>query len=242
MNDMKGRSQHSECEIDSMGALPINQNGLGSIRERQDGFTMVGRRGRTWKCDAKDEPPVTKVRNSYQALGEEHKKRAGRDEGTKDIDEPKRTPKRRPTISALIEHDPGGKLMSTEVRDTKWVEHTFTVDSGACEHVTGDCDIMNVPTREGPKARRCVRYEVANGDEIANLGEKACVIVTPESKTQMPVTMQVCDVHKSLLAVGKITKSGKKVVFDEASSYIEDKETGERLNLKKAGNLWTLKA
>ena len=51
--------------------------------------------------------------------------------------------------------------------------------------------------------------------------------------------------HKSLLSVGKIVGAAKRVIFDaEASggSYIEDKVTGEKLPLKKQGNIWTLSA
>ena len=98
---------------------------------------------------------------------------------------------------------------------------------------------------KGVKAQRHVTYEVANGEEIANLGEKQAILATEKSSVALPITIQVCDVHKSLLSVGKIVNAGKRVVFDaEASggSYIEDKATQEKLPLKKQGNLWTLSA
>ena len=90
-----------------------------------------------------------------------------------------------------------------------------------------------------------VSYEVANGDEIPNLGEKRCIITTDEASEAIPLTMQVCDVHTSLLSIGKMVKAGKKVIFNSESdggSYIECKTNGEKLFLKPDGNLWTLKA
>ena len=122
--------------------------------------------------------------------------------------------------------------------------HTVTLDSGACDHVCSDAS-LRVPTVPGEKSPRGVAYEVANGDEIAQFGEKKCVITTGEATVPTPLTMQVCDVHKSRLSIGKMVKAGKRVVFDSESSggaYIECKASGEKLPLRPDGNLWTLKA
>ena len=58
------------------------------------------------------------------------------------------------------------------------------------------------------------------------------------------LTAQVCDVNKALLSVSKVTRSGSRVIFDADGSYIEDKNSGERMHLvEKNGmymlNLWT---
>ena len=45
------------------------------------------------------------------------------------------------------------------------------------------------------------------------------------------VTAQVCDVHRPLMSVKKMCRSGHRVVFDEEGSFIESKETGERLKI-----------
>ena len=85
-----------------------------------------------------------------------------------------------------------------------------------------------------------VSYEVANGDEIPNLGEKRCIITTEEASEARPLTMQVCDVHKSLLSIDKIIKAGKRVVFDAETNggpFIRCRTTGEKLKLNPDCNL-----
>ena len=43
----------------------------------------------------------------------------------------------------------------------------------------------------------------------------------------------VTGVKKPLASVGAIVDAGNRVVFDEGMSYIENKATGERINLKR---------
>ena len=103
--------------------------------------------------------------------------------------------------------------VSAASETNQWEEHIFTLDSGACDHVCADSSLA-VPTVLGDRSMKGVAYEVANGDEIPNLGEKRCVTTTDESAELVQLAMQVCDVHKSLLSVGKIVKAGRRVVFD----------------------------
>ena len=134
---------------------------------------------------------------------------------------------------------------ATERADGDWVEHEFTVDTRACDHVTNPAELTAIPIVKGEKACNKVKYEVANGEEVDNLGERRAILATEGSMAALHVTLQVCDVHKSLLSVGKIVGAAKRSIFDaEASggSYIEDKVTGEKLPLRKQGNIWTLSA
>ena len=55
------------------------------------------------------------------------------------------------------------------------------------------------------------------------------------------LTAQVCDVNKALLSVSKVAKSGGRVVFDSDGSYIEDKTTGEIINLFERNGMFMLK-
>ena len=71
-----------------------------------------------------------------------------------------------------------------------WESHTFTIDSGACDHAFSDSS-MDIPTVPGDKSRRGVSYEVANGDEVHNLGEKICIFATEFNEDALPLTMQV---------------------------------------------------
>ena len=80
---------------------------------------------------------------------------------------------------------------------------------------------------------------------IDNIGEKRAILATDESRTALPITIQICDVHNSRLSVGKIVGAGKRVVFDadaSGGSYIEDRASTEKLPLARQGHLWTLTA
>ena len=68
---------------------------------------------------------------------------------------------------------------------------------------------------------RGVQYEVANGVQIPNLGERKLVGVTEEG-VERKLTAPMCDVNKTLMGVRKFAKAGNRVVFDEEGSYIED--------------------
>ena len=54
------------------------------------------------------------------------------------------------------------------------------------------------------------------------------------------MTAQVADVSKALLSVKKIVAAGNKVVFDD-SSYIEDKNTGDRTWLHEENGMYMLR-
>ena len=52
--------------------------------------------------------------------------------------------------------------------------------------------------------------------------------------------VQVTEVNKALLSVSRIVKAGNRVVFDEDGSYIEDKSTGEWIDLRERNGLYHL--
>ena len=119
------------------------------------------------------------------------------------------------------------------------------VDSGASETVVSEDMIVTADIQEGQASRRGVEYEVANGVRIPNLGEKKFIGVTNEG-VKRKLVAQVCDVNKALLSVSRVTNSGSKVVFDSSGSYIEDKNTGEKIHLEERNGmfmirLWTKK-
>ena len=75
---------------------------------------------------------------------------------------------------------------------------------------------------------------------IPNLGEQKFVAFTKEG-CQKNIRVQVCDVNKGLLSVSKVTNGGSEVVFDSDGSYIEDKNTGERMYLTERNGMYMLK-
>ena len=113
------------------------------------------------------------------------------------------------------------------------------VDSGATETVMSEDMLRSIALREGMAMKQGVTYEVANGIRIANLGEKRFEGVTEDGGVKN-ITAQVCSVNKALLSVSKAVKAGNRVVFDDSGSFIENKESGERIWLKQQGGIYTL--
>ena len=129
------------------------------------------------------------------------------------------------------------------VKEGEWEEVELAVDSGAADTVINEDMVIPAITREGTASNRGVEYEVANGARIPNLGEKKFVGVSNEGISRK-LTAQLCEVNKGLLSVSKITNGGSRVVFDSDGSYIEDKNTREKMYLKEKNGmhmltLWT---
>ena len=83
-----------------------------------------------------------------------------------------------------------------------------------------------------------VTYEVANGEEIPNLGEKLMPVVTAEG-TWRRLRAQVADVLKALQSVMTLVQAGHMFVFgdgdDGRGNYILNKSTGETTAVKDDG-------
>ncbi len=126
-----------------------------------------------------------------------------------------------------------------------WQLVTFTVDSGASETVMGVSSLDSIPTVEGHLAKIGVKYEVANGEVIPNLGEKRFLGTWFAGEADgvgitRPMVAQVTSVNKSLLSVGRLDDCGYNTVFAGNQSYIEDRKTKERMKLNKVGTVYTL--
>ena len=116
----------------------------------------------------------------------------------------------------------------------------MTVDSGATETVINDDMLQNVDTKQGNAYKRGVKYEVANGEVIDNLGEKTFEGVL-ESGEVRGVTAQVCDVNKALMSVRKMVNAGNRVVFEPNGGYIENMHTGSKIDMTDKGGMYTIK-
>ncbi len=114
------------------------------------------------------------------------------------------------------------------------------MDSGASETVIHEEMVGQVEVKEGSASRRGVKYEVANGVRIPNLGEQK-FSGTSDEGIQRTLTAQVCDVNKALLSVKKVVAAGNNVVCDQESSYIEDKQTDENMWLQEQNGMYMLK-
>ncbi len=124
--------------------------------------------------------------------------------------------------------------------DDEWEKIEFHVDSGATETVLSEAMLMCVATKPGFAMKQGVKYEVANGVRIDNLGEKNFKGVSKEGFFRS-MTAQVCDVNKALLSVKKVIAAGNQVVFgSKEGSYIESNTTGERMWLEERGGMYIL--
>ena len=135
----------------------------------------------------------------------------------------------------LVAKEPTGAICT--VAEDEWVEIEVAIDSGATETVMA-AEPLNgiVDITEGPALRRGVAYEVANGVEIPNLGERKLLGFTEEGG-QRGITVQICAVNKTLMSVSKVAAQGNRVVFDDEGSYIEDKVSGERTCMQQVGGM-----
>ena len=122
----------------------------------------------------------------------------------------------------------------------EWQEIEFAVDSGATESVINEDMLPAIPLTESEASKRGVKYEVANGVRIPNLGQKQFDGITDDESLRN-IKVQVCDVNKALLSVKKVLNAGNRVVFDGEGSYIEDKSTGEKMWLREEGGMYMLR-
>ena len=133
-----------------------------------------------------------------------------------------------------------GRTLSMTQESSLWQKLIITIDSGASESVAPASAAGNVPLVDSPGSRSGVTYEVANGQTIDNLGQKNCIVMARGGSSEQLLSFQICEVHKPLLSVSKLLTVGKRVIFDDQWSYIEDKVTGERLTLIPKDGLFEL--
>ena len=82
-----------------------------------------------------------------------------------------------------------------------------------------------------------MKYEVASGDKIPNLGEKHVKVKTREGVSKSCV-FQVAEVTQPLASVKAMTAAGHTVVFDSRGSYALDKRTGWWTMFREQGNAY----
>ncbi len=115
------------------------------------------------------------------------------------------------------------------------------VDRGATDTVmTVECLEGVSEIIEGAALKKGVQYEVANGYQIPNLGERQFLGITEEGGHR-GVVAQICAVNKNLMCVSKIAKQGNRVVFDDDGSYVEDKASGEKTWMHNVDGMYVLK-
>ena len=119
----------------------------------------------------------------------------------------------------------------------EWEELWMTVDSGAGATVVSDQHIKAV---SAVNPRPEIKYEVADGSHIPNLGGKDFAAYT-DCGSLRRITAQVTEVNKVLLSAAKLVQSGHRAVFDPTLSYIEHCETGEWFPLEENNGTFALR-
>ena len=143
-----------------------------------------------------------------------------------------------PGLRVLTEKRPHSLMPLAGSNDGGWEHFEAILDSGATvtvipPHIGRDYEVV-----PGAASKAGVRYEVANGEEIPNLGEKLLPVVTNEGSWRGMVA-QVADVTKALQSVRALVRAGHVVVFGDgdcgADHYIYNKVTGETNFVKDDG-------
>ena len=124
------------------------------------------------------------------------------------------------------------------------MELEVTVDSGACDTVMpiSSCDFKILPSYASTHG---IEYEVANGAEIPNLGERKCLIRTPGNRKERRITFQVADVHKPLLSVTRAADAGFDCLLTDTGGHLiprgdwNNRETW--IPITRKGNLYTMR-
>ena len=154
----------------------------------------------------------------------------------KAADDTKVRSKLRHMLKVFSEKRQGGALMP--ISSTEWEYVEAVLDSGATvtvipAHVGQGYDI--VPSAA---SKAGVMYEIANGEEIPNLGEKLMAVVTDDGAWR-GLQAQVADVSKMLQSVRSLVKAGHTVVFgdgdDGHSHYVYHKLSGECIGVRDDG-------
>ena len=122
------------------------------------------------------------------------------------------------------------RTQSLRPLESKWEKFIAILDSGASVTVVPPHIGHDYETTRGEAAIAGVRYEIADGNEIPNLGEKLLPIMTREG-TWRSLKAEVADISRALQSVRSLVKTGHRVVFgggdDGNFHYIENVLTGE---------------
>lgn len=115
----------------------------------------------------------------------------------------------------------------------------LTIDSGAAEHVIGPDTLPHIPTQPSEGSKNGVHYVTANGTKMANQGEQVISAKTCSGQA-CRFKLQVTNVRRPLMSVGRICDAGHRVVFGANGGYIQSVATGERVPFRRDNNVYRL--
>ena len=121
---------------------------------------------------------------------------------------------------------------------TDWIEVELTADTGACDTVMPRSMAQHIPIQPSPQSIKPMMYEIADGHEIPNLGERRWTEAATEARK---INLQVADDHKALLSLSRCADMGFESRFGRRAGALIDEESGEVIPLQRKGNLYVLK-
>ena len=139
----------------------------------------------------------------------------------------------RSELNCLFDTPTHGDTLSP-VMAMRWVQIPVLLDSGAVKHVT-PASIFSLtvnPTEKSKSGHMCYG---ADNSEIPNLGGRAVKAQT-EDGTPITLDFDVAKISRPLASAAEIMEKNNKIVLDNDSSYIESKDTGAWLHLRRDGN------
>jgi hypothetical protein len=105
------------------------------------------------------------------------------------------------------------------------------LDSGAIDWVFTPEAGEAFETKPSIFSKYGINYTAANGTEIENFGQKTLTGYSDEW-TPLSVNVQIADVKSNLAAGMKIVEADNRIVLDANGSYIENKLTGDRIQIR----------
>ena len=108
----------------------------------------------------------------------------------------------------------------------RWERIESVVDSGVTVSVMSPEMAAEYEVVPSEASVAGVTYQVANGDEIANLGQKIIPVVTDDGYLR-GMQPQIANVTTSLESVRQMYNTGHMVVFDGPESFVMHKATGQ---------------
>ena len=129
---------------------------------------------------------------------------------------------------------------------------TVTADSGAADHVAPKNVASHLKIQETEASRQGVKYVAANGQKIANVGQKAVQGVTDEGMP-LGMTWQIAEVKKPLASIGRMCDAGNVAVFTKNGGYVVpqkalsetiaalDKIESKSLRMEREGGVYNFK-
>ena len=109
----------------------------------------------------------------------------------------------------------GGKV----AHKGKYEMITVTADSGAADHVAPKEVANHLRVQETEASRQGMKYVAANGQKIANEGQKTIRGLTDEGMP-LGMTWQVAEVKRPLASIGRMCDAGNVAVFTKGGGYV----------------------